>query len=199
MSIGEIIILCVYAIGYIFTFFYQKNKIDSLKIQVNSQSGTLDSMQKFMSIFKLDEIEKYVELNKKKTLLEKQEEMKELEARAKKDIQELETTLKTKAGRTVINLTGDILELLSVIMKISYDLVDYSYFEKAVGEMSDDSLKDNVIQILEKAKREKAKREKEPKGFTVGELLKWASQNPGFLQTSIAEGEKQKRADKEKD
>lgn len=194
MTTGEIIILIVYALGSLLTFFYQKNKIDSLKTQVNSQSGALDSMQKFMNIFQLDEVEKYVEMSKKKTLLEKQEEMKDLENRAKKDKQELEATLKSKAGQTVQMLTDDIIELLGVIRRISYNLIDFSNFEKAVEEMSDGFPRDNVIKILEKAKQEK-----ETIGSINAGIMTMILQNPGLLQNSIAEGEKQKRADKEKD
>lgn len=79
MDIGQIIQLAGYVVGVIIIIRFQNQKIKSLTGQVESQKGILESVERFMNIFKIDDIEKYVEMTKKKMTLEQEEEIKTLE------------------------------------------------------------------------------------------------------------------------
>ena len=69
MEIADLVILAAYAMGFLIIYIHQKKRIESLKTQVDSQSDVLSSMQRFISIFKIDEVEKFVELSRKKISL----------------------------------------------------------------------------------------------------------------------------------
>ena len=76
MSTGEIIIFIAYIIGFLFTIKYQKNKIDTLRIQVKSQKDTISNIQRFMDLFKLDVVERYVQFSQKTAEKERDEAIK---------------------------------------------------------------------------------------------------------------------------
>ena len=84
MELGDIIILIVFAFGYVIIFFYQKNKIGALETQIGTQKGILEQVEKFMNIFDVDRVEKYVKLSEKTIQMEKSEVIKKMESELKK-------------------------------------------------------------------------------------------------------------------
>lgn len=143
MEYGDFIILGVFAIGYIIIFRYQKDKIDSLKTQIESQSGVLSSMQTFMSIFKLEEIEKYVEISRKKFLIEKEEDMKVLEEK-----------LKAKIKKNYDFLFKEYLEASKALSKLSFAFATYPYFETTILEMKSVVQKEYLLESIKMKKEE---------------------------------------------
>ena len=143
MEYGDFIILGVFAIGYIIIFFYQKNKIDSLKTQIESQSGVLSSMQKFMSIFKLEEVERYVEISRKKFLIEKEIDLKTLK-------EKLEATTK----KNYDFLFHEYLDVSDALIKLSFAFGAYPSFEKAITEMKSVVIKQFLLKRIKKKKED---------------------------------------------
>ena len=143
MGYGDLIILAVFGIGYIIIFLYQKNKIDSLKTQIESQSGVLSSMQTFMSIFKLEEIERYVEMSRKTFLMEKEDDMKALK-------EKLEATTKKNYGV----LFNEYLDVSEALIKLSFAFGAYPYFETTILEMKSVVQKEYLLERIKKKKEE---------------------------------------------
>ena len=141
MEYGDFIILGVFAIGYIIIFFYQKNKIDSLKTQIESQSGVLSSMQTFMSIFKLEEIERYVEMSRKTFLMEKEDDMKAFK-------EKLEATTK----KSYNFLFKEYLDVTRTLFRLSFAFGIYPYFEKTILEMESVVAKESLLESIKEKK-----------------------------------------------
>ena len=141
MGYGDFIILGVFAIGYIIIFRYQKNKIDSLKTQVESQAGILSAMQKFMSIFKLEEIEKYVEISRKKFIMEKEENMKGLEEK-----------IEAKTKKDYDFLFKEYLDVSKTLNRLSSAFGSYPYFEKTILEMESVVVKESLLESIKEQK-----------------------------------------------
>jgi len=118
MTTGDIIILVAYAIGLLLTAYFQGKKIDSLKTQVNSQSGVIENMQRFMSIFKLDEIEKYVEINRKRFEAEKEDAVKQAEVEKERTIKQVEAEIKAKATESIHVLRREQEALLDLAIRL---------------------------------------------------------------------------------
>jgi len=83
MSAGEIVLLIVYVIGVLVIINFQKEKIGALNAQIKAQNDMIANMQRLMSIIKLDDIEKYVDINKKIMEHEKEEAVKNVEKKIK--------------------------------------------------------------------------------------------------------------------
>ena len=145
MEYGDFIILGVFAIGYIIIFRYQKDKIDSLKTQIESQSGVLSSMQTFMSIFKLEEIERYVEMSRKKFLMEKDD-----------DIKALKEKLEAKTKKNYGFLFNEYLDVSEALIKLSFAFGAYPYFETTILEMKSVVQKEYLLESI-KVKKEELK------------------------------------------
>ena len=143
MEYGDFIILGVFAIGYIIIFRYQKDKIDSLKTQIESQSGVLSSMQTFMSIFKLEEIERYVEMSRKKFLMEKDD-----------DIKALKEKLEAKTKKNYGFLFNEYLDVSEALIKLSFAFGAYPYFETTILEMKSVVQKEYLLERIKKKKEE---------------------------------------------
>ena len=60
----------VYTLVYVVVFIIQQQ-------QIKRQKSVIEAMEKFVSIFKVDEVEKYVQLSKKTYAMEVQEKLKE--------------------------------------------------------------------------------------------------------------------------
>jgi len=143
MGYGDFIILAVFAIGYIIIFCYQKDKIDSLKTQIESQSGVLSSMQTFMSIFKLEEIERYVEMSRKKFLMEKDD-----------DIKALKEKLEAKTKKNYGFLFNEYLDVSEALIKLSFAFGAHPYFETTILEMKSVVQKEYLLERIKKKKEE---------------------------------------------
>ena len=127
MDTGQIIILVVYALGTLITAKYLRGKIKALKTQVDTQSGILSSVEKFMNIFDIQVVKDYVEIEKRTISLKAEEELKiigdELTA-AKKG-------LKSVAGLSE-QLKNRIEALYDVIFKVSDTAIETSVMEREI-------------------------------------------------------------------
>jgi hypothetical protein len=84
VQIGFAIIFFI-ASGIVIKNLLERNR--TLKVQLASQESIMSSMKSFMSIFKIEEVEKYVKLNEKKFKLEKEAAIEKLEKTAKRSIE----------------------------------------------------------------------------------------------------------------
>lgn len=162
MDTGQIIILIVYALGTLITVTHLRGKIKALKTQVDTQSGILSSVEKFMSIFDLDKVETYVKMNEKKFLMEKEEAVKAVEKQ-----------FKSKADRSIQLLLNEMLELYGVLIQLSYAFAANPYFEKSINEMKDIITKQNLLEAIQ---REKAR----IKALGIDSQL-WITQASAFI------------------
>ncbi len=163
MEIADLVILAAYAMGFLIIYIHQKKRIESLKTQVDSQSDVLSSMQRFISIFKIDEVEKFVELSRKKFLMEKEE-----------DLKKIKKEFKSKIDIKNNVLSIQMLELLMVLTKLSYFVGDKSYFEKSIKEMRKGIAKERALEVLNEAKKqEKSIKKGTPK--SIYQLYQWLS------------------------
>jgi Fe-S cluster assembly ATPase SufC len=129
MSNGDIIIIVVYLIGMIFTIKYQKTKIDSLETQVKSQAGIMLKMEQFMNIFKIEQIEKYVEIMEKTYRKEKDE-----------AIKRVEEEWKQKADRGMQLLMNEYLEVIDFSIKTISANPSNITIERFVNEMKEGTI-----------------------------------------------------------
>lgn len=116
-----------------------------------------------MSIFKIDEVERFVELSRKKFLMEKEE-----------DLKKIKKEFKSKIDITNKVLSAQMLELLMVLTKLSYFIGDKSYFEKSIKEMRKGIAKERALEVLNEArKQQKSIKKGTPK--TMYQLYQWLS------------------------
>lgn len=162
MTIGDIIILAAYAIGVLLTIHFQGKKISALKTQVESQSGVIENMQRFMSIFRLEEIEKYVEISRKTSEAEKreairiveaekQEFQKQAEAEKQKTISQVEAEIKAKASESISVLRKEQEALLDLAIKLINRSPMIHETKEYIEQMKDDVIsKKHLLSIYEK-------------------------------------------------
>lgn len=74
----NLVINIIILLGIIFSIYYQKNKIDALKTEVQSSKNIIDEMKSYMDIIKIDEVKKYVAVKEETVKLEEQQKRKEL-------------------------------------------------------------------------------------------------------------------------
>jgi predicted ATP-dependent protease len=140
MVIGNIIILAAYAVGVLGTIYFQGKKINSLKTQVTSQNEIMANMQRFMGIFRLEEIEKYVEINRKRVDAEKQEAMKQVEKE-----------IKDKAYESIHVIRREYEALLELAMKVVSTPEMLRFAGKYLEQMNDDVIsKKHLLSLYEK-------------------------------------------------
>lgn len=70
--------LGVYVVVLIIVGYYLKRKNDLLLAEIQSQKSVLESAQRFMDMFDLDKIEKYVQISERTFQREKEEEIKKI-------------------------------------------------------------------------------------------------------------------------
>lgn len=80
MSVGEIIILAVYGIGYLIIFFYQKSRIKNLEGKIVTTKDISELMERYTKMLDLDRVEKYVQLSEKTFRMETEHYLKKLES-----------------------------------------------------------------------------------------------------------------------
>lgn len=140
MVVRDLILLVAYVIGVLATIHFQGKKINALRTQVTSQNEIMANMQRFMSIFKLDEIEKYVEINRKRVEAETQETMKKVE----KEIKE-------KASESVNVLRREQDALVKLVMNFVNIPTILRSTKKYLQEMDDDvASKKPLLELYEK-------------------------------------------------
>lgn len=149
MSVGDIIILGVYIVGFFITFFYQKNKIGALKTQVDSQSGTISSMQRLVDLYDIDKIEKFVKLSEKTVLLEKKEEIEEVKKEAKSKIVRI---VKKMIEANQIT-KEEIIQFAKLNFYVGYKSANIPNLEKTVEKMKDGFEKEVVLDMLSLSKK----------------------------------------------
>ena len=96
----NLIINIIILLGIIFSIFYQKNKIDALKTEVQSSKNIIDEMKSYMDIIKIDELKKYVAVKEETVKLEEQQKRKELLYTAVKSVKEIAT----KSGQDIADM-----------------------------------------------------------------------------------------------
>jgi formyltetrahydrofolate synthetase len=139
MTTGNIIILAAYIVGVLLTIHFQGKKINALKTQVTSQNEIMANMQRFMGIFRLDGIEKYVEINRKRVDAEKQEAMKQVE----KEIKE-------KALESIHVIRREYEALLELAMKVVSTPEMLRFARKYLEQMNDDVIsKKHLLSLYE--------------------------------------------------
>lgn len=140
MTTGEIITLGAYAIGVLATIYFQGKKISTLKTQVTSQNDIMANMQRFMSIFRLDEIEKYVEINRKR-----------VEAETEETTKRVEKEIREKALESVHVLRREQEALLDLTMKFLNTPTMLRDTKRYLEEMNDDVFsKKPLLEVYEK-------------------------------------------------
>lgn len=139
--IGQIILIFAYAIGVLIVIKNQKGEIKKLKTQIETQSGILSAMEKFMGIFKLEEIERYVEMSRKTFLMEKEDDMKAFK-------EKLEATTK----KSYNFLFKEYLDVSKTLNRLSFAFGSYPYFEKTILEMESVVVKESLLESIKEQK-----------------------------------------------
>jgi len=98
-----------------------------------------------MNIFKVDEVEKYVEMSRKKFLLEKEDKIREIEEAVAQ---------KADLEKATKDLASQFAELLVLVSKIVYFTGAPSIIEKLISNMEEGFAKKNALKGYEKAKQE---------------------------------------------
>lgn len=139
----EAVLLIAYAIGVLIIIKFQNNKISILRTEIDSQSGIMKKTEQFMNIFKLDMVDKYVEIMQKKTQVEKDEAIKKIEEEWKH---------KAKQGYEFV-----LTEYLG-LFSFSLNLIDFmpknNVLIKALNEMPDSFAKKELTSRREKTEQE---------------------------------------------
>jgi len=123
-------------IGLIIIFIYQKKKINYLK-------NKIDTAEKFMNIFNLDKIEKYVKISEK--LYKKQAEL--VIENEKKKIQ-----FKTK--ETIKYLFKEYIILYRYVLNLLTVFPFHPYIRKSISELPDEDIKNELSSFLRKIQEE---------------------------------------------
>lgn len=133
MGLGDFIILIAFAVGYLIIFVYQKKKIGTLITQIKSQGETLKQTEKFMNIFNLDKVEKFVQISDKTVQMEKDEAIKKMKSEVKENFDYL---LREYKG------------LLGVSIDLIFTLPYLPAIDKAISEMEETTTKGVILKGL---------------------------------------------------
>lgn len=143
MGLDQIIILIAYVVGFLIIFIHQKNKIGTLITQTKKQKSILEQVEKFMNIFDLDKVEKYVQMNERRVHMETEETIKKVkkqyESEAKKDTEFYQY---------------QVLDLLGVLSKLSFVFAYEPYFEKSINEIKSEFNRKILLDSIQKAREE---------------------------------------------
>ena len=96
MVIRDVALFIAYVVGFLIIFLHQRKKINALSTAVQSQKSILDSAKKFMDIFDLEKVKRYVEMERKTVEGETKEKLREIEEEKKKLSQEYEEKMKKR-------------------------------------------------------------------------------------------------------
>ena len=153
LGLGQIIILIAYIIGYLIIYFHQKNKIGVLKEQIDTQKGILEQVERYMSIFDLDKVEKFVEISDKTVQMEKEEAIKKIEAKAKSNHE---------------YLFKDYEAVYKALIGLVYALPYLPVLERTVNDMENVLSKEIILGGLNQARRNWESHEIGREGWIVG-------------------------------
>ena len=145
METGQIIILVAYFIGYLITFYFQKQKIDSLENRINSQAGILSDMKTYIGIFDIDKIKKTTDW-----LIEA------AEKKADEKIRSIEKEAKSKDSKGEKIFDENHIEFIRLIAKLAVRFSKINFFENSINEMIEGEAKELSLFALENS-REKLK------------------------------------------
>lgn len=144
MELGDIIILIVFAVGYGINFFYQKNKIGALETQIGTQKGISEQMEKFMNIFEVERVEKYVKLSEKTMKMEKEE-----------AIKKMESEFKMKESEAILDANYRMNEY-TALYELAIDMIAKSPYspvvEKSLKAMRNTDAKQGLEKFLDKVR-----------------------------------------------
>ena len=144
MELGDIIILIVFAIGYVIIFFYQKNKIGALETQIGTQKGISEQMEKFINIFDVERVEKYVKLSEKTVKMEKEE-----------AIKKMESEFKMKESEAILDANYRMNEY-TALYELAIDMIAKSPYspvvEKSLKAMRNTDAKQGLEKFLDKVR-----------------------------------------------
>lgn len=144
MELGDIIILIVFAIGYVIIFFYQKNKIGALETQIGTQKGISEQMEKFMNIFDVERVEKYVKLSERTMKMEKEEAIEKMESEFK---------MKESGARLDANYR---MNEYTALYELAIDMIAKSPYspvvEKSLNAMRNTDAKQGLEKFLDKVR-----------------------------------------------
>lgn len=150
MNLGQIIILIGYIVGYVIGTLiiirHLKGKISVLETRIETQSEILSNVEKFMNIFKLEEVEHYVDIIRKKSSLEKEEVLKKLEEKHKSEKKKVEETFKY--------FLNEIAVLFEFAVKLTIFFAFHPYLEKSINEMKESDLKHKLSSAMKESKEE---------------------------------------------
>jgi hypothetical protein len=137
MDLGNIITLVVFAISYLIIFIYQKKKIENLKTDVEKLKDISGQMERFMNMFDLDKVEKYVAMSEKLAKME-----------AKTTIQQIESDAKENFDFMLKEYTV----LLEVVIEIIFKMPYLPIIENSLNEMREVQTKRSLLQALHKVR-----------------------------------------------
>lgn len=144
MNAGQIVTLILqgilvigYVVGTIIIKNHQNKKIEALETGINTQSKIMESMQRFMGMFDLDQVEKYVKMSQKTFKFEKAEALKKLNEDWKKE-----------ADKSISFLIAEREDLLSLAISLIWTSPYSSALEKSINEMKSDKSKVTLLSTM---------------------------------------------------
>lgn len=155
LGLGQIIILIAYAVGFLITYFHQKKKIGILITQIDKQKSILEQVERYMNIFDLDKVEKFVQMSEKTVQMEKEEMKKQYEYDSEKS---------TKF------FLDEIINLVGVLFKLSSVFAYEPYFEKTINEVKNVFFKQRLLGAIKKSRENLKSLGIEDKGISGGIL-----------------------------
>jgi len=160
LGLVQIVILIAFIVGYIIIFFYQRNKIKGLEDTVKKMESLSGLIERYMKIFSVDEIEKYVKLSKETTQMEMvEEERKKMKSELKKKgLEKMDYT----------ELLNEYWELFGFQLDIIYN-IPYS----SIVEISIDSMRDSFSKKTARARLEKVRAELKSEGITEKQFVRY--------------------------
>jgi len=139
MELGQVIILIAYAAGFLIIFIYQKKKIGTLITQINKQKGIFEQAEKFMNIFDLDKLKKYVQMNEERVQMETEETIKKIKEQYVSSVK--------KSSEFLLN---EILDLAGVLNKLSFVFAFEPYFEESIKGIKNESSREILLDLIQK-------------------------------------------------
>jgi len=149
MNAGQIVTLILqgvlvigYVVGTIIIKNHQDEKIEALETGIKTQSTIMESMQRFMGLFDLDRVEKYVKISEKTFQAEKEEALKKLDEDWKK-----------RADMSSAFLRAEWREIMTLSLNLIWSFPYSPTVEKSINEVKSVVSKDFLLETMNNARK----------------------------------------------
>jgi hypothetical protein len=139
MDIANLFISIGTFIGIWLMYYYQRSKISSLKTTIDSQKAILDSAQQFISIFDIDRVKKYVEMNEDTIKKETELKVREVEKRSKEELNKQVNILQETIQR-IAKWYGAAFVILESIRPVERQVV--------INRIDDEDIRNELIKLM---------------------------------------------------